>query len=102
MDKDALIARLVAEFYYPPKGAALVADKILACAPDLQKAFTIWWEGGELPVVEVEGYTMERLMLEHGMNPFAALLTLDFLRREPQRALISLRKGHDRAEFKNV
>lgn len=102
MEKDALISRLISEFKYPPKGAALVAEKILACAPDLQRAFTTWWENGELPSVEVEGYSVERLMLEHGMNPIAALLTLDFLRREPQRALTSLHKGHDQAEFKSI
>lgn len=99
MDKDNLITRLIVEFGYPPKGAALLAEKIFALSADMFEIFSIWWENGIVPNVEVEGYTVERLAHEHGMNTIAALLTLDFLRCEPNRALESLRKGHDRVDF---
>ena len=45
--------------------------------------------------IEVEGFTVKRLQDEHGMNLVASVLTLDYLKREPDQALKSLRKGHD-------
>jgi len=98
MDAQSLIPRLVAEFGYPQAGAQLVADKLADASPDIQDAFMRWWTTGRLPDpenLEIEGYTVQRLMEEHGMKPVAAFLTLDWLRREPEKARASLKKGHD-------
>ena len=95
MDENELIPRLVAEFGYPPKGAQLVAQKLVNCTPQIKDAFEKFWQNGEMPLFEVEGYTFSRLADEHGMKPMAAFLTLDWLIREPKRAKASLRKGHD-------
>jgi len=96
METQSLIPRLVAEFGYPEKGAKLVADKLVSSAPEIQSTFLIWWQNGEIMDLAVEGYTVSQLMAEHQMNPVAAFLTLDWLKREPEAARISLAKGHDR------
>jgi hypothetical protein len=91
-----LVTRLVSEFGYPLQGAQMVAEKLLACGPEIKAAFLYWWNEGSLDDLVVEGYTVQRLMEEHGMNPIAAFLTLDWLMREPEKAKVSLARGHDR------
>ncbi len=95
MDAQVVIARLESEFGYPSAGARLIADKLAAATPEVRAAFIDWWETGKLPAFAVEGYTANRLVEEHSMRPIAALLTLDWLIREPEQAKASLRKGHD-------
>ena len=95
MDVQLLIPLLVSKHGYPEHGAKLIAEKLATSSPDIQAAFLEWWNTGELRAPEYEGYTAQRLMEEHHMKPIAALLTLDWLRREPENALKSLSKGHD-------
>jgi hypothetical protein len=44
----------------------------------------------------VEGYSIERLMKEFGMNPIAAFLALDWLIRDPDTARALIKRGFDR------
>jgi len=90
-----LIKRLQTDFGFPPTGAQLVTDKLVASQPVIKAAFLKWWQTGEFTPLEIEGYTWESLMEKHSMKPIAALLTLDWLLREPEKAGASLRKGHD-------
>ena len=95
MDLIAIAERLASEYGYPAAGATRVAEKLVACAPDVQGAFETWWNTRMWPDLSVQGYSVGRLIKEHDMNVVAALLTLDWLQREPEKALASLRKGHD-------
>ncbi len=95
MDAQSFIPRLISEFGYPEAGAQLVADRLAGCSPQIQTAFLEWWKTGRLLELEIEGYTVQRLTTQHHMKPIAAFLTLDWLGREPQKALASLAKGHD-------
>lgn len=90
--------RLVAEFGYSEPGALTAAQQLTALHEDLAKRFQTWWFHGRLDDISVNGYTIERLQSQHAMNVIAAFLTLDWLAREPARALRMLRKGHDRIE----
>lgn len=92
---DEMLPRLIDEFGYPKKGAQIVVQKLMQCTPEVKEAFLAWWHSGETGALEVEGFTVKRLMKHHGMNPVAAFLTLDWLKREPDAALSSLVKGHD-------
>ena len=92
-----LTPRLISEFGYPKVGAQQVADKLAACNPTIKAACWRWWQTSALDAaLESEGYTLSRLMNEHGMKPVAAFLTLDWLAREPGAARASLARGHDR------
>ena len=64
MNKNELISRLEKEFDYPPNGAEIVADKIVNCTPRIKDAFLIFWDSGETPSIEVEGYSVSRLVEE--------------------------------------
>jgi hypothetical protein len=94
-DTASVTQRLMNEFEYPEQGAGMVAEQIAALVPPLRAAFSEWWETGTMPHVEVEGYTVERLRQEHSLNPLAALLTLDWLAREPEAARAAIGQGHD-------
>jgi hypothetical protein len=95
MQENELIPRLISEFGYPPNGAKLVADKLMNSSPEIQESFVQFWETGEVSLLTVEGYSVSSLGEEHGMNPIAGFLTLDWLIREPEKAKASLRRGHD-------
>jgi len=83
---------------YSPEGAQAVADRLRLCIPITRQLFEQWQAGGNLDgTVQIEGFTATRLMTEHGMNEVAAILTLDWLARDPQTALESLARGHDEA-----
>ncbi len=94
-----LLPRLKTEFGYPESGAEIIAGKLAACTPQVKEAFAHWWQTGERPDLQIEGYTTRRLIEQHSMKPIAALLTLDWLSREPAAALASLARGHDRVGF---
>lgn len=87
--------RLVQEFGYQPTGARVAASRLTELSGAVGEAFRMWWTKGIAPTIEVEGFTPERLHAEHNMNVIAALLTLDWLSRDPAAAKASLRKGHD-------
>jgi hypothetical protein len=99
MERDTVVSRLVEEFGYPLHGASLVADKLLALSPPVREAFISWWDGGPLPSLEISGETVRTLMDQHGQQPIAAFLTLDWLQRDPVAARRVLRKGHDSVRF---
>lgn len=96
MDHSEVKRRLVDDFGYRARAAEIVAERLLSSSPAVQEAFLAWRSADAYPELCVAGYTVARLIREHSMEPVAALLTLDWLSREPERAAASLRKGHDR------
>jgi hypothetical protein len=90
-----LVSRLIGEFGYSSHAADITARELMAADPRIQEAFSHWWKTGEIVEFETEGYNVQRLADEHGMNPVAAYLTLDWLVKEPEAALASLKRGHD-------
>ena len=51
------------------------------------------WMGATGVIIRV---TIQRLIEQHNMKPIAAFLTLDWLSREPEAAIASLKCGYDR------
>lgn len=62
-----------------PEHARAVAIRLLSSTPRIRGAFQKWWLTGRAEDVEVEGYSLRRLVDEKGMSPFGALLTLSLL-----------------------
>ena len=92
---DEIVERLTREFGYPAEGARLASRKIEAMTPEVYGQFVEWWTLGNVPSTERHGYTMKSLMSDHGQNPIAAFLTMDWLAREPLKADAAIRKGRD-------
>jgi hypothetical protein len=91
-----LIPRLVSEFGYADKEAEEVASDLQACTPWVQAAFKKWWQGEGLDAsLEIQGYTLQRLIDEYSLKPIGAFLTMDWLTREPSEAMAALAEGYD-------
>lgn len=59
--------------------AGAVATRLLSTAPSVRGAFLRWWLTGHVEDLEVEGYSLRRLVREKGMSPIGAMLTLSLL-----------------------
>lgn len=62
-----------------PEHARAMAIRLLSSTPKLRGAFQKWWLTGRVENVEVDGYSLRRLVDEKGMTPMGALLTLSLL-----------------------
>lgn len=99
IQSDEIVPRLVAEFGYTEKNAERIVLNLQACTPAVQAAFEKWWRGEGLDThLEVKGYTLQRLIDEYGFEPIAALLDMDWLIREPEKAAQALSEGYDSIE----
>jgi hypothetical protein len=100
MNDQKGIQRLIEEFGYTESKAIMIWTKIKEISPDLFITFVEWWESGDQPNVIEGGLTYKELTTEYSMNPIAAFLTLDWLKRDPKTAKVSLKKGHDTINLK--
>ena len=62
-----------------PEHARAMAIRLLSSTPRLRGAFQKWWLTGRIENVEVDGYSLRRLIEEKGMTPLGGLLTLSLL-----------------------
>ena len=88
-DPQAIARRVAAEAGVFSDGS-MIGYEVLACVPDLQVAFWNWWESGQLPELQFEGFSAHGLMQpapgKRPGHPVQALLSLDWLIKEPDRA----------------
>jgi hypothetical protein len=91
---DSIKVRL-SDLGYPERRIEGVAQMLSRLQPQLQWRFVRWFETGEIPTLEVEGYNADLLIGDHGMNMVAVFLSLDWLLRDPKTAKASLDRGHD-------
>lgn len=92
MNKDILI-KLLKEENYPSYMIETTIAKLNKLQPIVAGSFELWLNEGKLPNIEIEGYSYHILVNEYGMKPVGAFLTLDWLCRDSQKAILSLRKG---------
>lgn len=88
------LVNLLLERGYDQRSAELVAPELLQLSTSLQSLFKDWVNDASCMVdYSVEGYSILSLMKERKMTYPAALLTIDWLIKEPEAALKSLTKG---------
>lgn len=87
------IIRILKEEGYPDFILEKTVNKIEAFNPDIATVFSEFCVKGTIPDIEVEGYNYKSLVEEFGMKPVGALITLDWLIREPEIAKEALKKG---------
>lgn len=73
-----------------------IIPKISSLRSDLRIALEKWLINDEYPIIEVEGYTVRKLVTEYHQTIFAAIMTLDFLAREPLLAKKMFSDGCDK------
>lgn len=91
--KDKMISKL-AEKKIPERIAGGLAEDLLNVDERLAPLRDAWLEGDESKDIAVNGYSVSRFV-EYGMAYHAALLSMDWLIKEPQAAKEALGKGID-------
>jgi hypothetical protein len=84
--KDRLIQILNREFEYTDDEARMTAEDLLSMRPELITAMERWLRDRIDPDLSAEGITTSWLIGSRGYNPLSALLAMDWLGREPERA----------------
>lgn len=100
--EELTLRKLVAEKF--PKLASeenmtVILGEINEMDAEFRAHLEYFLETSEIPAISVGGYSIPRLMDEYGMNPMSALFTLDWLKRDPERARRSLKKSTTAAEY---
>lgn len=88
-----IIIDILKEQGYPAFMLEKTADKIVNMSPSLKEAFDDWIKNGVEPSFEIKGYTFASLMEDFKMKPVGAFITLDWIMREPEKAIESLNRG---------
>lgn len=79
---------------YPENAAIMVSQKLSQLSGQLREAVSSWLDSGSEPVVSSHGYSTKSLMERFpGMKYPAALLTIGWLERDPEKAKIAIEKG---------
>ena len=92
MNKNQIIATLVKRGY-GDRNAALVAEELLKLSEKLMPLFENWLIREEKKDFVSHGFSLDSLQSERGMTYPAALLTMDWIIKEPEKAIPSLKKG---------
>lgn len=103
MEKDLLKKLIQDKFpeeYTNDQNLEMLVRQIEEASEDIRVAIENFLEGKDFADFQVEEFNVQTLKEGHGMNKIAALLTLDATRKDPERMLESLRKGHDTVSLK--
>ena len=85
---------LMNRFNYPEQDAKMLAERLEALEAPLKPILDRWIaDGAENDDTMFEGYSVNTLCSGGAMNFIAALLTLDWLLREPEAAKAAIRRG---------
>lgn len=85
---------LIDKYGYSEQEAKAVESDLSALDERVAKIFEAWkTDGAESSDIEFNGYSVDSLRADYGMNFFAALVTLDWIAKDPESALCALRQG---------
>ena len=85
---------LIEQYGYSPQAAATTAEDLAALDESVLPIFRAWQEDRtESDATLFSGYSVDSLREHYGMTFFSALVTLDWIVKEPQSALQALRDG---------
>ena len=87
------IIELLNEHGYPTFMLDKTADKVECFSPLLMEAFEYWAKYGIEPSFAIKGYSFASLIEKFKMNPIGAFITLDWIMREPDKAIEKLNCG---------
>lgn len=88
------IKNILIERGYPENAATGVSQKLSNLSGQLREAASSWLDSGREPVVSSHGYSTKSLMERFPEMKYpAALLTIDWLERDPEKAKSIIEKG---------
>lgn len=88
------ILNILVQRGYPEKKAQVVGEDLSRIDPQLTSILDAWISTGEENDFEVEGYRLIQLKEKFKMSFPAALLTIDWLIKDPQNAIQCIVRGN--------
>lgn len=87
------IKQVLLERGYTDKQANAVIDDLMAMDESLKESFSLWIESEKETDYTIKGITLSELKKKFGMTYPAALLTMDWIIKEPEKAIESINRG---------
>ena len=85
---------LMSHFGYSEQDACVLCNDLEQLDQALVPVFTKWIKDGDCSdSTEYSGYSINSLCAEYEMNFIAALLTLDWIIKEPEQAIPAIKSG---------
>lgn len=78
---------------YTDKQVNAVIDDLMALDENLKDGFSLWVEFEKETDYTIKGITLSELKNKFGMTYPAALLTMDWIIKEPEKAIESINRG---------
>ena len=80
-----------------PWEAVECISEVREMAPEILSVLKEWADGDDAPDITINGVSFNQLVNEEGMKPIRAFLMLDWLYREPMKAMNYLASGRIRS-----
>lgn len=87
------IKEVLLERGYTDKQTNAVINDLLAIDESLKEGFSLWIESEKETDYTIKGITLSDLKKKFGMTYPAALLTMDWVIKEPEKAIESINRG---------
>ena len=87
------IKEVLLERGYAGKQVNTVINDLMAMDESLKEGFSLWIESEKETDYTIQGITLSELKNKFGMTYPAALLTIDWLIKEPEKAIESINRG---------
>ena len=92
MERNRII-EILKEQGYPTFMLEKTADKVENLSQPLKESFSLWVESGIEPSLSIKGYSYSILIEKFKMKQVGAFITLDWIMREPEKAIENLNRG---------
>lgn len=92
MTQDSMYNNLIAKGY-PEKAASILAEDLSRVSTELGPCLKSWLESGEEVDYSVEGFSIKGLMQKYQLQYPAALLSIDWLIKDPATAIAAINRG---------
>lgn len=93
-----LIRDKLTEMKYRESNIIMLVNRLSNLSPQVEEQFLKWLSGEDEISLEIQDISFSELRKGHNLNPIASFLTLDWLVREPEKAISVIRRGHDMVE----
>lgn len=91
--KKTLIETGLRDKGYTEEQSAKLSSDLSIIAPQLMDGIEKWIVSGEITDYDAHGISTNDLMNEYGLRYPAAVLTIDWINREPEDALAAIQRG---------
>ncbi|MFZ5425143.1 MAG: hypothetical protein ACOZAO_05080 [Patescibacteria group bacterium] len=95
MDEIELKNRILQKFpgKYSTRGIDHAVAKIQEMDDDFRNLLETFLRTGQVQEITMGDYTINKLRIQYGMNEIAAYLTMDWIKKHPEEAVVSIDDG---------